>query len=49
MKMTVVVVRPVIVSFDLTTLLFGSKHDNDAYVLLPHDVPKVLMAVSRCR
>jgi len=33
---------PVIVRFDLAGFLFGGKHDDDAYILLPYDVPKVL-------
>lgn len=39
---TKVLVRPIVVCFDLTTFLFGSKHYNDADILLPDDAPEVL-------
>jgi hypothetical protein len=46
MKGTVVFVRPVIVGFDLTALLLSSQHDDNANILLPHDLPEVLYVIS---
>ena len=37
---------PVIVRFDLAAFIFCREHDNDANVLLPYDIPKVLRLVS---
>jgi hypothetical protein len=48
MQMTVMLVRPVVVSLDLASLLFRSEHDDDASILLPYDFPKVLILVSTC-
>ena len=45
---SVLLVAPVIVGLDLATLLFGSKHDDYAGILLPDYVPKVLLRSSVC-
>ena len=41
-QVTEMLVRPIVVCLDLTTLLLSSKHDNDANVLLPDNTPEVL-------
>ena len=47
MEVTVLPVLPVVVSFDLSAFLFSCEHYNDADVLLPDDVPEVLISVSQ--
>jgi hypothetical protein len=45
-EVAVVLVRPIVVGLDLSAFLFSSKHDDDANILLPHDLPEILRVVS---
>ena len=49
MQVTILVLRPVVVSLDLTTLLFSREHDDDTGVLLPNYFPEVLCSISELR
>src|SRR5690242_8445173 len=42
MQVAEVLLRPIVVCLDLSALLLGGKHDNDADVLLPDNIPEIL-------
>jgi hypothetical protein len=42
MQIAEVLVRPVVVCLDLSTLLLSGKHDDDANILLPDNAPEIL-------